>query len=47
MKFSKEGIVKTSMKMLGTIAIFVGAIVIMPTSLLLGHEPKCPDDLLK
>ncbi|AJA48633.1 hypothetical protein CPAST_c25640 [Clostridium pasteurianum DSM 525 = ATCC 6013] len=47
MKNIKNLLVSKSMKFLGSIALFLGAIVIVPTSTLLGHQPKCPDEFLK
>lgn len=38
---------KNLLKMVGSFALFLGALVIVPASLCLGHQPKCPDDLLK
>lgn len=35
------------MKVVGTTALFLGALVIVPTSTLFGHQPKCPDEFLK
>lgn len=35
------------MKVVGSVALFLGTIVIVPTSLLGSHQPKCPDELLK
>lgn len=36
-----------SMKFLGIVALLLGAIVITPASTLWGHQPKCPEELLK
>ncbi|AND84475.1 cyclic lactone autoinducer peptide [Clostridium tyrobutyricum] len=47
MKFLKSSLTKKSMKMIGSLALFLGGIVLVPTSLVSGHQPKCPDELLK
>ncbi|AGK97488.1 cyclic lactone autoinducer peptide [Clostridium pasteurianum] len=35
------------MKVVGSVALFLGTIVIVPTSTMSFHQPKCPDELLK
>jgi hypothetical protein len=47
MKLFKKNLVKITMKMVGSLALFLGTMVIVPTSLVLGHQPKCPDEFLK
>lgn len=47
MKFLKQELLKKSMKMVGYLSLFLAAIVIIPTSSMVGHQPKCPDELLK
>ncbi|MBV7273884.1 cyclic lactone autoinducer peptide [Clostridium thailandense] len=47
MKIFKKNLVKMTMKMVGSLALFLGAMVIVPTSLVGSHQPKCPDELLK
>lgn len=47
MKKFKNLLVSRSMKIAGSIALFLGTIVIVPTSILSSHQPKCPDELLK
>lgn len=47
MKFSKKYILKKAMKMIGSLALFLGTIVIVPTSIIGSYQPKCPDELLK
>ncbi|MEY7998945.1 cyclic lactone autoinducer peptide [Clostridium sp. Mt-5] len=47
MKSFKKRLLKKSTKMVGSIALFLGSLVLFPNSLLSGHQPKCPDELLK
>lgn len=47
MKLFKKNLVKRTMKMVGYLSLFLGAIVIVPTSLASSHQPKCPNELLK
>lgn len=47
MKFSKEYLLKKSMKMVGFLSLFLAALVIVPTSTLGSYQPKCPDEFLK
>lgn len=35
------------MKLVGSAALLLGTLVILPTSTLSGHQPKCPNELLK
>ena len=43
----KNTIVKRTMKKVGSIALFIGALVIFPTSLIYCHEQKCPEEFLR
>lgn len=47
MKNIKKLLTWKAMKAVGSVALFLGALVIFPTSTLAGHQPKCPDELLK
>lgn len=47
MKFLRKMFVKNSMKVVGSVALFLSALVIVPTSFASGYQPKCPDELLK
>lgn len=47
MNFSKKDLLKKTMRMVGSLALFLAAIVIVPTSAASGHQPKCPDELLR
>lgn len=47
MKLFKKNLTKVTMKIVGSLALFLAGIVIVPTSLASGHQPKCPDELLK
>lgn len=47
MKNLKESVLKKSMKMIGYLSLFLAALVITPASSGFGHQPKCPDELLK
>jgi hypothetical protein len=38
---------KNLLKMVGSLSLFLAALVIVPASLCAGHQPKCPDELLK
>lgn len=42
----KNAITKT-MKILAFLFLFLGTIAVSSSSLLLAHQPKCPEDLLK
>jgi cyclic lactone autoinducer peptide len=46
MKSIKEILLKKGMKAIGFIALFAGVLAINPNSTLVGHQPKCPDELL-
>jgi len=43
----KEKLIKKSMKMVGSLSLFLGEIVITPTCFGCAYQPKCPDELLK
>lgn len=47
MRLFKKNLVKMTMKMVGSFALFLAAIVIVPTSIASSYQPKCPDELLK
>lgn len=47
MKFLKQELLKKSMKIVGSLFLFLTAIIIIPTSVGVAHQPKCPDDLLR
>ncbi|AYD39664.1 cyclic lactone autoinducer peptide [Clostridium fermenticellae] len=47
MKSFKKYFLKKSMKLIGSVALLLGGIVMTPTSLISGHQPKCPDEFLK
>ncbi|OAA93700.1 cyclic lactone autoinducer peptide [Clostridium coskatii] len=47
MKNLKKTLLSKIMKVVGSISLFLAAIVITPTSLGLGYQPKCPKELLK
>lgn len=47
MMFFKKNLSTKVMKALGHIALFCGALAIMPTSFASSQQPKCPDELLK
>lgn len=47
MKNIKNLLTAKAMKIVGSVALFLGTIVIVPTSILGGHQPECPDELLK
>gem|GEM_PF-2001958 len=40
-------LISKTMNIIGCVALFVGALAIVPTSLLSSHQPKCPDEFLK
>ena len=46
MKNLKESVLKKSMKMVGSLSLFLAALVITPASTIYSHQPKCPDDFL-
>ncbi len=43
----KKKLSKQLMKALGSAALFLGALAIMPTSFASSQQPKCPDEFLK
>lgn len=47
MKNIKNLLTPKIMKGIGTICLLLSALVIYPNSLASGHQPKCPDELLK
>jgi len=47
MKNLKESVLKKSMKVVGYVSLFLAGIVMMPTSMFGGYQPKCPDELLR
>ncbi|OAA92069.1 AgrD family cyclic lactone autoinducer peptide [Clostridium ljungdahlii] len=47
MKNLKKSLLSKTMKAVGSLSLFLAAIVITPTSLGMGHQPKCSEDLLK
>lgn len=47
MESIKKSLTSKLMKVVGSAALFLGTIVIVPTSTLMGHQPKCPDEFLK
>jgi cyclic lactone autoinducer peptide len=47
MKFLKNELLKNSMRIVGTLILFLSPIFITPTCTLGYHQPKCPDELLK
>lgn len=47
MSLLKKMVSKNAAKLLGTLALFIGALAIVPASTGWGNEPKCPDELLK
>lgn len=47
MKNLKKVLLGKTMKMVGSLSLFLAAIVITPTSLGSGYQPKCPEELLK
>lgn len=36
-----------SITIIGSLALLIGNVAIMPASLIYTHEPKCPDEFLK
>ena len=47
MKALKKMLTKNAAKFLGSLALLIGALAIVPASTGLTNEPKCPDELLK
>ncbi|RMD00392.1 cyclic lactone autoinducer peptide [Clostridium autoethanogenum] len=47
MKNLKESLLSKTMKVVGSLSLFLAAIVIVPTSAGGAHQPKCPDEFLK
>lgn len=47
MKSLKRKLLKNGLKMLGNVSIFLSAVVVVVTSALSGHQPKCPDEFLR
>ncbi|AZV57718.1 cyclic lactone autoinducer peptide [Clostridium sp. AWRP] len=47
MKNLKKSLLSKTMKTVGSLSLFLAAIVITPTSLGGAHQPKCPDEFLK
>lgn len=47
MKNIKKLLTVKAMKVVGSVALFLGALVIFPNSLASGYQPKCPDEFLK
>lgn len=47
MKLLKIAVSKNAAKLLGSLALLIGALAIVPTSTGFANEPKCPDELLK
>ncbi|MFT8314199.1 MAG: cyclic lactone autoinducer peptide [Clostridium sp.] len=47
MKNIKKLLTWKSMKVVGSVALFLGTLVIVPTSTLTTYQPKCPDEFLK
>lgn len=47
MQTIKKLLTAKAMKVMGSVALLLGTLVIYPNSLAAGHQPKCPDDLLK
>ncbi|OBR96507.1 hypothetical protein CLRAG_03770 [Clostridium ragsdalei P11] len=47
MKNLKKNFLNKSMKMVGYLSLFLAALVITPASAGCGHQPQCPDELLK
>ncbi|MFL0196924.1 cyclic lactone autoinducer peptide [Clostridium sp. WILCCON 0269] len=43
----KEELLEKSMKMVGSVSLLLSEIVMTPTCWGMGHQPKCPDELLK
>ena len=46
-EITMKSLLSKTMNIIGVVSLFIGAIVIVPTSLLSAHQPKCPDELLK
>ena len=47
MKFLKGTLLNQSIKIVGFLALFLSPIFIHTTCTLAGHQPKCPNELLK
>ncbi|WP_010241171.1 AgrD family cyclic lactone autoinducer peptide [Clostridium arbusti] len=47
MESIKKSLTSKVMKVVGSVSLFLGALVIVPTSTLSSHQPKCPDEFLK
>jgi cyclic lactone autoinducer peptide len=47
MKSLKKCLLSKAMKVVGSLSLFLAAIVITPTSLGSTYQPKCPEELLK
>jgi len=43
----KEKLIKKSMKMVGSLSLFLSKIPLNSTCILACYQPKCPDELLK
>lgn len=46
MKSIKEMMLSKGMKAIGFVALFAGVLAIKPNCVLLGQQPKCPDEFL-
>jgi len=40
-------LIRKTMNIIGCVALFVGTLAIVPTSMLNSHQPNCPDEFLK
>lgn len=47
MKLLKEKLLKKSMKTISSLSLFLSEAVLTTTCAGCGHQPKCPDELLK
>jgi cyclic lactone autoinducer peptide len=47
MTLFNDFLMKRAMKLIGVLALALGALAIVPTSLASSQQPKCPDELLK
>ncbi|ADK15898.1 cyclic lactone autoinducer peptide [Clostridium ljungdahlii] len=47
MKNLKKSLLSKTMKVVGSLSLFLAAIVIVPTSTGGAYQPKCPDEFLK
>lgn len=47
MKFLKGKLLRNGLKVLGNVSLFLSAVVVVVTSMGAGHQPKCPDELLR